>query len=39
MILLTIPEVQMLHAKLIQKTGGTDGLLDKGLLESAVKIF
>ena len=36
MILLTIPEVQMLHAKLIQKTGGMDGLLDKGLLESAV---
>ena len=28
MILLTIPEVQMLHAKLIQKTGGMDGLLD-----------
>lgn len=36
MILLTIPEVQMLHAKLIQKTGGMDGLLDKGLLESAM---
>ena len=36
MILLTIPEIQMLHSKLIQKTGGTDGLRDQGLLESAV---
>lgn len=36
MILLTVDEIIGLHAKLISKTGGSDGLRDLGLLESAV---
>lgn len=36
MILLTVDEIISLHSKLISKTGGVDGLRDKGLLESAV---
>ena len=36
MILLTVDEIISLHSKLIAKTGGIDGLRDKGLLESAV---
>lgn len=36
MIILTIEEIIGLHSRLIQKTGGTDGLRDRGLLESAV---
>ena len=36
MILLTVDEIIGLHAKLIAKTGGSDGLRDLGLLESAV---
>lgn len=36
MILLTIEEIVFLHEKLINKTGGSHGLRDKGLLESAV---
>ena len=36
MILLTVEEIIDLHKKLIQATGGFDGLRDKGLLESAV---
>lgn len=36
MILLTIEELQFLHRKLIAQTGGSDGLRDIGLLESAV---
>jgi len=36
MILLTIDEILMLHSKLIARTGGSDGLRDRGLLESAV---
>ena len=36
MILLTVDEIIMLHAKLLQATGGLPGLRDKGLLESAV---
>lgn len=36
MILLTIDEIVMLHDKLIGITGGTPGLRDRGLLESAV---
>lgn len=36
MILLTIEELQFLHKKLIAQTGGSDGLRDIGLLESAV---
>ena len=36
MMLLSVEEVQRLHAKVISKTGGSDGLRDIGLLESAV---
>ena len=36
MILLTIDEIIELHGKLVAKTGGSDGLRDFGLLESAV---
>lgn len=36
MILLTADEIISLHTKLISKTGGSDGLRDRGLLESAV---
>lgn len=36
MILLTVDEIVELHSKLISKTGGSSGLRDAGLLESAV---
>lgn len=36
MILLNVHEVMILHEKLLAATGGTDGLRDFGLLESAV---
>lgn len=36
MIFLTVEEIIDLHKKLIQTSGGLDGLRDKGLLESAV---
>ena len=36
MILLTVDEIMMLHDKLIRATGGSPGLRDRGLLESAV---
>lgn len=36
MILLTVEEVQRFHTRLIQKTGGSDGVRDMGLLESSV---
>ena len=36
MILLTVEEIMDLHTKLTAKTGGSDGLRDLGLLESAV---
>lgn len=36
MIFLTVDEIIMLHEKLIATTGGTPGLRDRGLLESAV---
>ena len=36
MILLTVEEILELHSKLIARTGGSDGLRDMGLLESAV---
>lgn len=36
MIMLTIEEIIEIHSKLILKTGGLDGIRDKGLLESAV---
>lgn len=36
MILLTVDEIVELHTKLIARTGGSHGLRDLGLLESAV---
>lgn len=36
MILLTVEEIIALHDKLIDRTGGSHGLRDKSLLESAV---
>lgn len=36
MILLTVEEVTALHDKLIERTGGSHGLRDQSLLESAV---
>jgi len=36
MIILTVDEIIMWHSKLIAATGGSSGLRDKGLLESAV---
>ena len=36
MILLTVDEIISLHHKLINKTGGSGGIRDVGLLESAV---
>lgn len=36
MILLTVKEVIALHNKLVHKTGGSQGLRDQNLLESAV---
>ena len=36
MILLSVDEIKALHSKLIQKTGGSDGIRDENLLESAV---
>lgn len=36
MIVLSEKQILMLHTHLIQRTGGTDGIRDKGLLESAV---
>ncbi len=36
MIVLTVDEIVVLHGKLIAATGGSPGLRDRGLLESAV---
>lgn len=36
MIFLTVEEIQQIHTKLISKTGGSDGVRDMALLESAV---
>lgn len=36
MIILTVDEVILLHEKLVAKTGGSGGVRDVGLLESAV---
>lgn len=36
MILLTVDEIIQLHSRLVERTGGCDGLRDRGLLESAV---
>lgn len=36
MMLLTVDEIMGLHRKMVARTGGSDGLRDKGLLESAV---
>lgn len=33
---LTLPQVIVIHARLIQQTGGTSGIRDVGLLESAL---
>lgn len=35
MIVLSEKQILMLHTHLIQRTGGTDGIRDKGLLEQA----
>ena len=37
MITLTKRQVLLLHEQLIQETGGSNGLRDEGLLESALK--
>lgn len=36
MMILTIDEIIRLHTTLTERTGGSDGLRDRGLLESAV---
>ena len=36
MIYLTVEEIQQIHTKLIARTGGSDGVRDMALLESAV---
>lgn len=36
MMILTVDEIIALHSKLTFKTGGSDGIRDRGLLESAV---
>ena len=36
MIVLTKEQIMMLHSQLIVETGGSDGLRDEGLLESAL---
>lgn len=36
MIILTVDEVIKIHGRLIEKTGGLDGLRDRGLLETAI---
>ena len=36
MMKLTVDEVLLLHGKLMAATGGSPGLRDRGLLESAV---
>lgn len=36
MIILTIEEIVQMHSKLVVRTGGSDGIRDQGLLESAV---
>lgn len=36
MILLTVDQIKKLHTRLTLRTGGSDGLRDLGLLESAV---
>lgn len=37
MIRLTVKQVIMLHSSLIEKTGGTDGVRDIALLDSALE--
>lgn len=36
MMILTVEEIMVLHSKLTARTGGSDGIRDRGLLESAV---
>lgn len=38
MILLNKEQIKHLHGKLIQETGGIDGIRDEGLLESALSV-
>ena len=38
MKILSKDQVLMLHAQLIEATGGGDGLLDEGLLDSALAV-
>ncbi len=38
MIRLTVNQVLMLHRDLISDTGGTDGVRDAGLLDSALQL-
>lgn len=38
MIRLTIEQVRMLHQDLIAETGGTEGVRDEGLLDSALQL-
>ena len=36
MLRLTVEQVKAMHTRLVMKTGGSDGVRDEGLLESAV---
>ena len=38
MILLNKEQIKHLHSKLIQETGGIDGIRDEGLLNSALSV-
>ena len=38
MILLNKEQIKHLHGKLIQETGGIDGIRDEGLLNSALSV-
>ena len=38
MILLSKEQIKHLHSKLIQETGGIDGIRDEGLLDSALSV-
>ena len=36
MIILSKEQILMLHSQLIEATGGSDGIRDEGMLESAI---
>lgn len=38
MIILSKEQIMHLHSKLIQETGGMDGIRDEGLLDSALSV-